>query len=213
MAKLLLNNEQSSFIYDELIDLNVTKVHVEVDVDEIKDLVVQNDQTVMDPAKTILPFGIIPVSNGSFYIGNQEVFQKKLSELKIHLNWYGLPEEDFGNYYEFYPGNPENEADPLNNKRNNGSFKADLSILDKKEWKLVGDDRQLFEYDSLESKVKERAVVEASADLISNIDRDPTLEPFDSYDTSSQKGFARLRLGSADFGHKDYQIAFTKKVL
>lgn len=224
VAKLLLNNKQSSFIYDELIDLNITKVHVEVDVDEVKNLVVQNDQTVMDPAKTILPFGIIPVPNGSFYIGNQEVFQKKLSELKIHINWHGLPEEDFGCYYEFYPGNedvscPNNETNQTQStngttiKRNNGSFVADLTILDKKEWKSVGSDRQLFEYQSLTDPVKDSATVEALSDLLDAIDRDPSLEPFDTYDHSSQKGFARLTLGVVDFGHKDYQIAFTRRVL
>lgn len=224
VAKLLLNNKQSSFIYDELIDLNITKVHVEVDVDEVKNLVVQNDQTVMDPAKTILPFGIIPVPNGSFYIGNQEVFQKKLSELKIHINWYGLPEEGFGKYYEFYPGNegvssPNNETNQTQSangttiKRNNDSFIADLTILDKKEWKSVGSGRQLFEYKSLMDPVEDSATVEALPDLLEAIDRDPSLEPFDTYDTSSQRGFARLTLGIVDFGHKDYPIAFSKRVL
>ncbi|MEM9337729.1 MAG: baseplate J/gp47 family protein [Bacteroidota bacterium] len=206
---LLENTDQSDYLYEQLSGLHVKRAELSVEVHEVKNLIVQNDQTVMDPAKTILPFGIIPVSRGSFYIGSQEVFQKQLDDLSVNIEWSDLPEGTLGDYFKDY-------TDPENTKlRANDTFTASLSILDKKEWKQVAqNDRLLFTTDNTVD-VSELGTVTLSGDssLLQAIERDPELGELESLGTDTQKGFLRMQLNGQDFGHKDYQIAFSKSVI
>ena len=202
-VRVLLNEQaNTTCIYDSLIDLEIKSIKISVDVSGVKELVVQNDQTLMDPSKTMLPFGIIPVLGGTFYIGSQEVFQKKLDALKVNLEWYGTPtEESFGSYYEFYDSRP------------NDGFKADISILDKRKWVPLDEEKNLFDFANLDSAVSPRQQIDLNPVGLSGIDRDVNLGEVTDFDTDSQKGFIRLVLKNQDFGHREYQIVFTQKVL
>jgi hypothetical protein len=144
VVKIVLNtkSKQNPFIYKYLKDFKLESIDVTVDVREVKNLILQNDQSVLDPGKPFQPFGNRPIVSSNFYIGSWEIFQKSLNQLKINLKWFGLPNDlkGFEDYYKNYY--------PSSVLRNNSSFKAKISLLDKKSWKsLTPDDATLFEAD------------------------------------------------------------------
>ena len=213
VAKVILNTDpDQEYIYDRLVGLKMKSVCVDVDVVGVRSLVVQNDQTVMDPAKTIQPFGIVPVLGSNFYVGNQEVFQKQLDYLKVNIDWYGLPTgevtEGSDTYYGF-DGHYRNFV----NRKTNTSFKARISVLDKKSWVDIGENINLFaDQDNIELDPA-RVLEFKDNTTLQAIERDEELEPFTDFNISSRKGFLRFELTGSDFAHKDFPPSFTRQVL
>ena len=216
VVKILLNTESKAnpYIYKDLKDLEIASADIVVDVREIKNLVIQNDQSVLDPGKPFQPFGNRPIIGSNYYIGSWEVFQKALNELKINIKWFGLPEEGFTTHYtNYHPNSPQ---------RTNTSFTVKTGLLDKKSWKEVdADSSALFSQDASNKLLSDHSIIFASSDpageppvaLLGNIERDEQLKTFDEYDQESHKGFIRLSLRTTDFGHKEYATSYTKAVL
>lgn len=206
VVKITLDTNASSnpFAYDPLSKLKLQDATLSVEVSEFNNLIVQNDQSVLDPGKDFQPFGIRPLLGSNFYIGSREVFSKQLEMLKIGMLWHGLPLDlanGFQDYYTLYGGG-----------RNNESFKANVYLLDKKEWTSIetaSSAKPLFEHPLTATS----EVTITSVGKLKNVDRDVKLPAFDVFDTNSKKGFLRLELSGTDFGHKDYQGVFTKQVL
>ncbi len=218
VAKIILNtnSKNNPFIYKYLKDLKLESVDVVVDVREVKNLIVQNDQSVLDPGKPFQPFGNRPIVTSNFYVGSWEVFQKSISKLNVNLKWFGLPTDPqgFADYYRNYF--------PSTVVRNSGSFKTKTSLLDKKSWKTITPSKtNLFDADSkgklladnVLSFVNSDALDEPPVTILGNVKRDTALEPFTEYDQNSQKGFLKITLDGTDFGHKDYQLSYTKAVI
>ncbi|NEP19053.1 MAG: hypothetical protein F6J97_19510, partial [Leptolyngbya sp. SIO4C1] len=65
----------------------LTKVELEVTVNEVRNLVLQNDLSVLDATKPFQSFGPIPKDGGNFYIGSREIFQKGLAALKLNIDF------------------------------------------------------------------------------------------------------------------------------
>ncbi|MGB3467532.1 MAG: baseplate J/gp47 family protein, partial [Cyclobacteriaceae bacterium] len=221
VAKILLNTAPDlQYIYDDLADLKIMSATVSVDVADVANLIVRNDQTVMDPAKTIQPFGIQPVLGANFYIGSHEVFRKQLDYLKLNLEWYGLPTEDVVITEEVdnvattvtYKGFDAHYSQFITQLRNT-SFKTRVSILDKKTWKVIGEDINLFADNDNIDLQPERVIEFVNNQQLADIDRDIEMETFRDLDTSTRKGFVKLELTGSDFGHKEFPPSFTRKVL
>ena len=219
VVKILLNTESklNPFIYKYLKDFKIESVDLVADVREVKNLVIQNDLSVLDPGKPFQPFGNRPIVTSNFYIGSWEVFQKSLNKLDVNIKWFGLP-DDAGGFQEYY--NNYHHPDGVT-QRSNTSFKAKTSLLNKKSWTPVTpEDSNLFaiksskpEADKTLSFTNTDPVDEPSAAVLGNVKRDINLEPFTEYDQQSQKGFLKITLDGTDFGHKDYQLSYTKAVL
>lgn len=207
VAKITLRTDQDPYVFNKLQNLILDKANISVRVTGIRELVVQNDQSVLDPSKVFQPFGSQPEIGSGFYIGNREVFSKQLKLLKIYFLWHGLPDESFSLYYQEYIGN----------SRDNDSFKTDIHLLDKKEWvSLATDDGALSLFKSESGDLlAQRTLIINNSEVLENVKRDIGLSPFDTYDTNSKKGFMRLQLSGSgtDFGHDDYQASYTKQVL
>lgn len=204
-----VGDEAGRYVYPHLIDLELEKVEIDVDVREVNTLVVQNDRTVMDPSKNMSPFGIIPVLGSTFYIGNQEVFQKNLSSLDINLEWFGLPDQNMDAYYKYY-----DISDQSSGGRLNSAFKADIFILDKRAWNTLALDENLFNTEDGETTpLPVNQLIRIENEELLNIPRNPELQPVVNYDTETQKGFVKLVLSHKDFGHSQYQIAFTHEII
>ncbi len=220
VVKILLNTDSKNnpFVYKYLKDLKVESIDLVVDVREVKNLVIQNDQSVLDPGKPFQPFGNRPVVTSNFYIGSWEVFQKSLNKLDININWFGLP-DDAGGFQEYY----KNYYYPAGSaQRSNTSFKAKTSLLNKKSWTVITpENSNLFTPDSGKLKIDKTlsftstnpVVDQPPLAVLGNVNRDVELESFDEYDQKSQKGFLKITLDGTDFGHKDYQLSYTKAVL
>ncbi|MBC7863881.1 MAG: hypothetical protein IAF38_12975, partial [Bacteroidia bacterium] len=142
VVKILLdtNNPVTPYVYEKLKGLVIVSAAVSVDVDSLKNIIVQNDSSTLDESKPFLPFGNQPILTSSFYIGSKEVFSKRLTSLGIDITWKGLPAGSngfggtngsgvtpaLGGYYANYI--------PTVNRKNE-NFKAALSILDGRAWK------------------------------------------------------------------------------
>ncbi|KAF0236159.1 MAG: hypothetical protein FD181_2974 [Prolixibacteraceae bacterium] len=219
VVKILLNTESklNPFIYRYLKDFKVESVDLVVDVREVKNLVIQNDQSVLGPGKPFQPFGNRPVVISNFYIGSWEVFQKSLSKLDVNIKWFGLP-DDTGGFQEYYRNYyyPSGTA-----HRTNTSFRAKTCLLDKKSWTvIIPENNNLFtakneklEPDKTLSFVGTDPVDEPPATILGNVKRGAGLETFTEYNQKSQKGFLKITLEGTDFGNKDYQLSYTKAVL
>lgn len=204
VVKITLDTDSNPYLYGTLQDFKLDSAAISVRVCEVRELIIQNDQSVLDPGKDFQPFGIRPEIGSNFYIGSREVFSKQLEMLKIHLLWHGLPEETFADYYNEY----------IDNDRTNDSFQANIYVLDKKAWVSLDTDggaKALFTGSG--APEPKRVVSITNVGKLEKVRRNTGLEPFEAFDTDTRKGFLRLELHNTDFGHKDYQASYTKQVL
>lgn len=121
--------------YDLLKDLEVKNSCIFVEVCGVKNLIVQNDESLQDVNGLIYPFGARPEVIGydrnfdlanvlagprptpvpnlegpNFYIGSREVFLKDWKNVWININWKDKP-SNFQEYYKAYVARPERNAD------------------------------------------------------------------------------------------------------
>jgi hypothetical protein len=203
VAKITLRTDQDPYQYEQFSKLVIKEADVTVNVDEVRELVIQNDQSVLDPSKDFNPFGIRPDLGSNFYIGNSEAFSKQLDRLTIHMVWHGLP-SDFSTHYNEY----------ISNSRSNTTFEAALFLLDKKAWQPLDEKSpyHLFSSDS-SGNLTDTHKLTIEESTLADIARSVRLNDTDAYDTNVKKGYLRLKLAGTDFGHKDYQPSYTKQIL
>lgn len=214
VVKIMLNtdNNVSPYVYEKLKALVVNNVSIVVDVEGVKELILQNDQSKLNASKPFLPFGSRPVVSSSFYIGSNEVFRKRLSSVDLNITWKGLPQNSNGflGYYQHYiPAN-------VNARRTNAQFKAEISILDGRTWHQVisdtSDAGRLFNpgNNSLLSDFRQINIANSS---LNNIPAYADMPSVTRYENSTQKGFLKLELANVDFGHQDYQISYATQAI
>ncbi|MCG8573700.1 MAG: baseplate J/gp47 family protein [Flavobacteriales bacterium] len=213
VTKIVLNTDDSAspYVYEKLKNLIIQKATIQVNVDGVKNLIVQNDQSKFDASKPFMPFGNKPLLTSSFYIGSQEVFSKQLSSLDLNITWKGLPDDPRGflDYYEYYMGSD-------NVLRRNGQFRAEISILEGREWKtLVPENNinsRLFD-PATNTQLNDFRLITINNSALSNVPADPELGEISKYDNSSNRGFVRMQLAHIDFGHNDYQVSFATQAI
>ena len=187
-----LNHESEDYLYDQLRGLKINNVKISVDVKGVRDIVMQSENGPINPSQPFLPFGAIPAEGSAFHFGSREIFSKKLEKLQLELAWANLPKDPNG-FKQYYAG-----YTPTINA--NEDFTADFAVLDKKIW-LTSGPVILFKSDT--SSLPDLPLVRG----IFNIDlplpplEEETLPEIRTFDTSLQRGFARLTLNSPDFGH------------
>ncbi len=128
MIKVLFQGESQAAAATVFSEANLNAVHVAVDVKDMTDVVVESDFGAMDPSKPFTPFGPMPKAGNSFYVGSEEVFTKKFSDVKLKVIWQDLP-ANLAARYENYP----NLKKALNDA--GGKFRVKTKIRGKGEWK------------------------------------------------------------------------------
>ncbi len=136
---------------------------IRADVCGLKNFVVQNNESLQNVNAPIYPFGTRPtvidfdvnnpppspvphpapnlnLKGPDFYIGSQEVFGKKWSEIYINLNWKDKP-TNFNEYYKGYLVRDNyHECDDLNDNThhiyglNECDFQMNLALLQDGQW-------------------------------------------------------------------------------
>ena len=109
-------------LYQFFKDLKVQTVDIKVMVCGMKNLIVQNEESLQDVNKPILPFGARPKVGAEFYIGNKELFGKNWQTFWINTVWKDKP-DDLKDYYKEY------DADVTED-----SFKFTSAILADRQW-------------------------------------------------------------------------------
>ncbi|MDB4582349.1 hypothetical protein N9164_04290 [Draconibacterium sp.] len=182
-----------NFTYVFLKDIIIEKIDITVSSDKTKTLLLQNDQTVIDPSKPFHPFGTIPKISSSFIVGSKEVFNKKLIRLTWNGKWNSLPNEAFADHYSHYNASIDNE-----------SFKVITKRLEAGEWKNivegVEEEKNLFNQYT-ESKFE--LVIHDNVNTPIKKVNVKTLPA--RYDINSKSGFIKLELADNSgfaFGHQ-----------
>lgn len=102
---------QTGSPYQQLMDLKFNRAHLLVAVEGIKDVRLQNDQSLIDARKPFEPFGYQPDVGAGFYLANEELSVKKLNQLDLKVEWVKAP-DDFGTHYQGYT---DEDDSPLSN--------------------------------------------------------------------------------------------------
>jgi hypothetical protein len=100
---------ESSYPYKYLRRIDVESLSLGVSVSGLKSLILENDVGLLDPAKPFHPFGPVPKAGSRFLIGSREVFQKRVTELTLRVDWAGLPAQNFKQHYSSYQSITGNE--------------------------------------------------------------------------------------------------------
>lgn len=198
-----------SYPYKYFASLNFEIIEIMVDVRGVKDLVLENDQGIIDPAKPFNPFGTFPREKNNFYIGSTEIFQKKLEgdelfNLKLKITWADLPKIAIGTYYANYIDDGNNTITV-----NLDNFQAKIYSLENNEWSWVDTSETREEVGVLlfDSTTQNPSIPTDSREISILTDiltkRDENLESFTDYDISLKRGFIRLEL-VRDFLHPNY---------
>jgi hypothetical protein len=208
VLKLVLNQEFSQ--YEILKNLIVSSIRVRVAVDGVKSLVVQNEESVVDPAKPFMAFGSQPAIGSSLYVGSEEIFTKRLTSLIIRIEWNKVPPH-IDDYYDGYF--PPNQNPLIQN-----SFGGDLYFLSDGQWQLLAPNFALF--NGTDGKL---LTISVDNSLFRNFDQDraDTVEPVESFNTRTSSGFVRLELtsprfplfGFEAFGHALFPILYAQRAV
>lgn len=201
ILKVELADTIQSYAYPILQGIELATVKINVDVTGVENLVLQNDQTTLPVGKNINPFGFRPVLGSNFYIGSREVFSKSLENLNIHLEWHGLPNGSTG-FTGHYTG--------YSPSKTNSSFQVNAYFLDDRSWGNSKKTINLFTGAGAPSIVQSYQLTSAN---LGTIEPEPELEEFISWAPSSKRGFLKLSLTGADFGHKEYPKLFADKAI
>ncbi|MCC6371540.1 MAG: baseplate J/gp47 family protein [Bacteroidia bacterium] len=220
VVKVLLNTnlKTSPFVYEKLKALSIKSALVHVSVSGIRNLFLQNDNSAVDNSKPFLPFGNRPNIGSNFYIGSHEAFSKKLSSFSVNIKWLSLPKSNkgFEDYYHNYI--PRTSAGE--NLRKSENFKAELSVLTENNWVpllngTTEESRLFVSTGSVPGVLDENRSITVSGSIIESLGRDIDLstQPAKNYDTTTSRGFIKLSLKGADFGHSDFQNSFSRQAI
>ena len=123
ILKILFDNDNNPYEY--LKGLQISGIDINVSVTGIKNLILQNDTGKLDSKKPFQLFGHTPVIGSAFYIGSEEIFNKKVSNLTLTFEWLDKPASLY-TYYAGY-GTYQPSSDSV--------FKVKTQILDQRTWK------------------------------------------------------------------------------
>jgi hypothetical protein len=201
VLKVELADTIQSYAYPVLQGIVLSSVKIHVEVKGVENLVLQNDQTTLPIGKNINPFGFRPVLGSNFYIGSREVFSKGLENLDIHLEWHGLPSGSKG-FEDYYSG--------YSPTKTNASFQMKAYFLDDRSWGNSKKTINLFSGTGTPETVQTYSLTAAN---LGNIGPEPELEDFISWSPSTKRGFLKLSLSGADFGHTSFPKLFANQVI
>jgi hypothetical protein len=208
---LLVNSSDADRIhnlapYHFLRSLQLIDLTIETTVDQVRDLLLQNDLSVLDVSKPFQPFGPLPKPGSTLYIGSQEVFQKHLTELKIDLQ---LEQPKPANWLDIYAAyDPAEDAtDPNQVSQNFEPGKLTIAALRARTWS-----------DPVISSLFDASSLALTPELTKlNLDSALDSEAIAPWTPQSQHSFLRLQLwtGSprSDFLHSEYPLVLARQMV
>lgn len=234
--------EHEISLYHFFRDVKLNTSVIEVEVCGLRNLVVQNDDSVQDVNSPIFPFGTRPRVGASFYVGSKEVFSKDWREIYVNAEWKDEP-KDFGVYYEHY-GYKNTTFEDGSKEIVNSSFLTSAYILDKGLWR-PGGQRRLFKviageqgrtkplppgfppvpatpevpapfcmHGQLPNHVDAYDYGNGSFAGLSPYERRPDLlSPIAPYNVSSQYGFLRFTLDGVSFQHNIFPFVLARHMM
>jgi len=102
VAKFILkkNSETDPLNYEKLKLTKIKSISIDVDVTGLTDIVIENDDGPLNPAKPFYPFTARPLIGSGLYIGAKEFMGKNIETLSANIEYNG--NMDFDNRYLGY---------------------------------------------------------------------------------------------------------------
>ena len=205
-------------LYHFLRHLRIKDIEIEVKVCGVKNLIVQNEESLQDVNSPILPFGARPKVGAEFYVGSKEVFCKHWQKFWLHFDWKDKPALD--THYAFYDYEPFEDG---TTEITNDSFIFRAAVLDGHLWIEREEDEPIFD-DSNEENPCEREIASGDPSYYKEFQRgefvglnyEPkSLKPgaFEPYNVNSDKGFFRMTLDGVSFQHDRYPFVLARKMI
>ncbi|MCG8415967.1 MAG: baseplate J/gp47 family protein [Pseudomonadales bacterium] len=207
LLKCSLNPEASLNVYSLLEKYDLEEIGISAEAHGVRNVVVYNNISQLDPSKPFYPFGPNPSTNSYFALASPEAARKHIDALCIHLHWGELPsgEEGFYGHYQGYPSKYRNE-----------SFTAKVTVLNSGSWQPVTPSQiqvaPLFQ--SAGRKLSEHQLIDVdSVEHLKPVDIDQLQEDFD-LGLRTRSGFIKLTLASPGtaFGHQEYPLRLTETI-
>ena len=110
--KVMLNPFASTYAYSFFSEVELDKIDIDVSVKELKNLSIYNNIGKMALGKPFDLFGPLPAHGGYLMLGKAELFNKKLKQVHVDIDWQPLP-KDFGGfetYFNLYDGDIKNNS-------------------------------------------------------------------------------------------------------
>jgi hypothetical protein len=236
-----LNQDVSLYHFFRNVTLRTT-TKIDVRVCGVKQLIVQNDESVQDVNAPIFAFGTRPKVGASFYIGSKELFSKNWQNVFVNAEWKDKP-KDFGVHYQHY-SYKDTIFEDGSKEIVHSSFLTTASILDKGVWQANGQ-RRLFKpvagevartkplpvgFPPVPVKPEIPALFCNHGALSNNQDvydyvtgvfaglsayerRADLLSPLAPYNVTSQYGFLRLTLEGVSFQQDIFPFVLTRQMM
>ncbi|MBC6996659.1 baseplate J/gp47 family protein [Neolewinella lacunae] len=212
VLKITLSDQEASYAYSFLRDLELERIDLDVKVTGLKTVTVQNDQGLVDSSGPFLPFGPFPRPKAYFLFGHAELFNKQLTDMELQLDWAHLPDgaEGFSGHYRGYDEVVTND-----------SFTFSLSALTDYAFQPMREAEQdvypMFESNFVEQPpLRTRRILTVDAVALKRLRYVPlyTLGALDPYTNGSRTGYFKLQLRSPAmaFGHARYPTLFARRM-
>ena len=192
-------------IYQRLKTIRLSKVRLQVAVENVQEIQLRNDDSVFSPKTPFLPFGYTPKAGSGLYFSHSEISLKKLDSLTLNLQWMGLP-ESFNSHYLSY-----SQTGIINDPFNNTDFQANLRLFNNRTWTEIKTSKSLFAEQN--GKLQSANHIYYKDFDITGYNIDTTLVDADINDPFEQNRYFKLELENPDFGHDLYPLVMNKVAL
>ena len=197
--QFLLNNDNFYYPYSFLNGMEITRVYSDIEADELKKVILIGEDGEVSPASEFQMFGSIPQKGSKLYIGNEELFCKKIENFSLSWKFSNLPETK--NMKEFY----KNYQKSIDNK----SFKIKLSALSDFVYERNLENEFVFNLFESENNIllsTRKIEIKDSGLLKIKPVYDLTSEMIEEYSNDLETGFLRIELVNPKigFGFNEY---------
>lgn len=206
VIKILVKNDRNNFNPGfELSKAKLKTVRIDLDVKGIKNVMIQNELSVLDASKPFAIFGPTPHAGSSFIIGSNEIFLKndsnKVSTV-LHIDWDKTDKliynTETGDNYKYFTGYNEPK-------------KIKISYLHNAVWQQDSGDAKLVqeifphEHKTIEGIEYHTPIKTDIALNLPSFNNLADFSPNKAYGIDSRQGFMRIEFkGPSDFGHASY---------
>ncbi|MBK8983222.1 MAG: baseplate J/gp47 family protein [Ignavibacteria bacterium] len=208
VAKFTLKNSSAS---DAVLDISFNKIMIITSVENLKNVNIQNDLSILDPSKPFELFGTSPHTGSSFIIGCKELFIKTLNPSENITGEIKFKWEDFGEIPDYLKFNEVSVSVLENSEWDSIGGNENLFSRSKKAEIKAGNSYQIFKKGSVNSKVPGSITEFSTIDFtLKKMNVEAEYYDTENYSVKSKWGF--LKLDSEDVFTDSGSDIFSPKV-
>ncbi|MCY7294207.1 hypothetical protein [Alteromonas sp. a30] len=187
--------EAVDIAYEYFSHVRLHNVRVHVDVRGLTQLQLANDDTLLAAEQPFQPFGSQPYAGSSLYFSHYELARKKLSNIRLNMEWVDLP-ENLGQHYQAYRDAYPDQVPALSNS----AYQVKMSLFNQRSFIEQEQDLLLLNTDAQNTShiEVEHGFAHSSYQFLPRYSTVAPASPLDS------ERYFKLTLNNPDFQHKLY---------